>query len=146
MTEQGSYILWDSPCVYTLFCPAHLWENVGDIFPAFMENTSVTDQFLLANQRLSTELLSMMTGINLTGGEEYSRRVLQEEASRGSDYNDERYTDYMFDQNDYTLSDGSHVKISTQYDYVYEGDNGVVYYSDSAFAQPGGSTQLYPNR
>ena len=71
--------------------------------------------------------------------------ALDREASTGDDYDDERFTDYIFDQNDYTLSDGSHVKVSTAYDYVYEGDNGVVYYSDSAFAGPGGGTQLYPN-
>ena len=81
-----------------------------------------------------------------TYGDDYSDRVMKEETAKGDDYDDERFTDYLFDQNDYTLSDGSHVKVSTAYDYVYEGDNGVVYYSDSAFAQPGGSTQLYPNR
>ena len=60
-------------------------------------------------------------------------------------YSSDQFSDYIFDQNDYTLSDGSSVQISTSYDYVYEGDNGVVYYSNSAFTQPGGSTQLYPN-
>jgi len=55
-------------------------------------------------------------------------------------------TDYIFDQNDYTLSDGSHVKVSAAYDYVYEGENGAAYYSDSAFAEPGGSIRLYPNQ
>ena len=71
---------------------------------------------------------------------------MREETEKGDDYDDERFTDYLFDQNDYTLSDGSHVKVPTDYDYVYEGDGGVVYYSDSAFSQPGGTTQLYPNR
>ena len=143
---SSSYVLWSTPYFYAMRCPEALWEANSDIFSVFMENTTVNDQFLLANQRLSTELLSMMTGINLVGGESYSRSVMKQETDTGNDYKDERFTDYLFDQNDYTLSDGSHVKISTAYDYVYEGDNGVVYYSNSAFSQPGGSTQLTPNR
>ena len=141
-----SYILWESPYLYVMSCPAHLWEANAGIFPVFMENTSVNDQFLLANQRLSVDIWSMLTGIDLVGGSDISRRVMREATSTGNDYDDERFTDYIYDQNDYTLSDGTHVKISTAYDYVYEGDNGVVYYSDSAFSQPGGSTQLTPNR
>ena len=143
---DGSYILWDSPCVYTMLCPPDLMDSAGDILTTFMENTSVSDQFMVANQRVSTEILSMMTGIDLVGLENYSRSFMREETSKGDDYSDERFSDYIFDQNDYTLSDGSHVKVSTEYDYVWEGDNGTVYYSNSAFAQPGGSTQLTPNR
>ena len=99
-----------------------------------------------ANQRISSEIWSALTGIDLVGGRGLSERVMREETASGDDYDEERFTDYIFDANDYTLSDGSHVKVSTAYDYVYEGDNGVVYYSDSAFAQPGGSTELTPNR
>ena len=84
-------------------------------------------------RRLSTDLLSIMTGIDLSGGSDYS-------------YNEERFSDYMFDQNDYTLSDGSHVKVSTAYDYVWTGSDGNVYYSNSALDMPSGATQLYPNR
>ena len=72
--------------------------------------------------------------------------VMREETASGDDYDEERFSDYIFDQNDYTLSDGRHVKVSTAYDYVFEGDNGNVYYSNSLSDQPGGSTQLYPNR
>ena len=143
---DSSYILWDSPCVYTMLCPPAMLDSVGDVLTTFIENTSVTDQFMVANQRVSTEILSMMTGINLSGLESYSRKFMQEETAKGDDYSEERFSDYIFDQNDYTLSDGSHVKVPTNYEYVWEGDNGMVYYSDSAFAQPGGSTQLTPNR
>lgn len=146
VTVGSSYTLWEAPYVYTMSCPENLWNSNRDVFTVFMENTSVNDQFLLANQRLSSELQSMMTGVNLIGGESYSRRVMQETTSTGDYYNEERFTDYIFDQNDYTLSDGSHVKVSTAYDYVYEGADGAVYYSSSAFDQPGGSTQLTPNR
>lgn len=142
----NKYILWDVPCVYTMSCPeANAAEGIA-AFTAFSENTSVSDQFMLANRKLSNELWDIITGRGATYGDQYSERVMKEETDKGDDYDEERFTDYLFDQNDYTLSDGSHVKVSTAYDYVYEGDNGTVYYSDSAFAQPGGSTQLYPNR
>ena len=85
-----------------------------------------------------------MTGIDLSGGSDYSTKILAEETSKGNDYNEERFSDYMFDQNDYTLSDGSHVKVSTAYDYVWEGSGGTVYYSDSAFDMPYGAVQLSP--
>ena len=74
----------------------------------------------------------------------YSEQVMREETASGDDYNDERFTEYLFDQDDYTLSDGTHVKVPTSCPYVYEGDNGNVYASRSALDQPGGSTQLYP--
>lgn len=146
VNEEEHYILWDAPYIYSMLCPVDQWDQASAMFAAFMENTSVSDQFLLANQRISSEIWSALTGIDLVGGRGLSERVMREETASGDDYDEERFTDYIFDANDYTLSDGSHVKVSTAYDYVYEGDNYTVYYSDSAFAQPGGSTELTPNR
>ena len=143
---NNSYVLWEVPCVHTMLCPAHLWEERGGAFPAFVENTSVSDQFMAANQKLSNELWNIITGRGTTYANSYSEDVMREETASGDDYDEERFSDYIFDQNDYTLSDGRHVKVSTAYDYVFEGDNGNVYYSNSLSDQPGGSTQLYPNR
>ncbi len=143
---NNSYILWEVPSVHTMLCPAHLWEERGSAFSAFVENTSVSDQFVAANQKLSNELWNIITGRGTTEANRYSQDVMREETASGDDYNEERFSDYIFDQNDYTLSDGRHVKVSTAYDYVFEGDNGNVYYSNSLSDQPGGSTQLYPNR
>ena len=142
----NAYTVWNVPYIYAMICPASIWEANRDVFTVFSGNTSVTDQFLSANQRLSTDLLSIMTGIDLSGGSDYSKKILAEETSKGNDYNEERFSDYMFDQNDYTLSDGSHVKVSTAYDYVWTGSDGNVYYSNSALDMPSGATQLYPNR
>lgn len=143
---NNSYVLWEVPCVHTMLCPAYLWEERGGAFPAFVENTSVSDQFMAANQKLSNELWDIITGRGTTYANSYSEDVMREETASGDDYDEERFSDYIFDQNDYTLSDGRHVKVSTAYDYVFEGDNGNVYYSNSLSDQPGGSTQLYPNR
>ena len=142
----NTYTVWSSPCIYAMICPVSLWEANRDVFAVFMENTSVTDQFLTANQRLSTDLQSMMTGVDLAGGSDYSRRIMEQETARGNDYSEERFSDYIFDQNDYTLSDGSHVKISTGYDYVWSGNDGKVYYSSNASDMPYGAERLYPNR
>ena len=109
-------------------------------FEAFMENTTISDQFYRANQKLADELRNIV--VQSRGG--YIDTILKNYTSEDDTYDEERFTDYIFDQNDYTLSDGTHVKIPTSYDYVYEGDNNVVYFSDSAFPEPG--TQLSPNR
>ena len=147
VSTKSTAILWDVPYVYTMLCPAYLWDEQGAAFETFVENTSVSDQFLLANQKLSQDLWDIITGRKRTPDlDEYSRSVMRDATDEGSDYDDERFTDYIFDQNDYTLSDGSHVKVSTSYDYVAEGDNGNVYYSNSLDGIPQWATQLTPNR
>lgn len=143
---NNQYILWGAPCVYSMLCPAYLWEEQGAAFDTFVENTSVSDQFLAANQKLSNALWDIITGRGINEADRYSEDVMRRETAAGDDYDDERFTDYLFDQNDYTLSSGDHVKVPTAYDYVFEGADGNVYYSNSLSDQPGGSTQLYPNR
>ena len=133
-------VLWSPLCTYVLVSPASEFDNVYPAFEAFMENTTVSDQFIQANEKLANSLRNIV--VESRGG--YAVNVLRESTSGEDTYDDERFTDYIFDQNDYTLSDGTHVKIPTSYDYVYEGDNNVVYFSDSAFPEPG--TQLSPNR
>ena len=142
-----STICWSVPFTYIMVCPVSEWDACGPAFTQFVENTTVSDEFRAANDKLANELISIVTGRpDLTSGISRSENVMRAETAGGDSYSSDRYSDYLFDQNDYTLSDGSHVKVSTAYDYVYEGDYGNVYYSDSPFAQPGGSVQLYPNR
>ncbi len=143
-TLKEEEILWSPLCTYVLSCPVAEFDSVYPAFEIFMENTTVSDQFIATNQRLSDELRQIIVDSRMPSGYKYSRAALSTATGSDETYDDERFTDYIFDQNDYTLSDGSHVKVSTAYDYVYEGDNGVVYFSDSAFPQPG--TQLTPNR
>ena len=133
-------VIWSPLCTYMLAAPYAEFENVFPAFAAFMENTTISDQFYRANQKLADELRNIV--VQSRGG--YIDTILKNYTSEDDTYDEERFTDYIFDQNDYTLSDGTHVKIPTSYDYVYEGDNNVVYFSDSAFPEPG--TQLSPNR
>ena len=137
-------ILWTPLCTYVLACPVTEPGEILYAFDAFTENTVTSDQFNAANQRLADELRQIIVDGRTGSGKKYAYQVLSSSVSSDDTYDDERFSDYIFDQNDYTLSDGTHVKVSTAYDYVYEGDNGVVYFSDSAFPEPG--TRLTPNR
>ena len=57
----------------------------------------------------------------------------------------DRFSDYIFDQNNYVTSDGYSVKVSTSYDYVWDTGGGYIGYSTSAFDVPAGAELLYPS-
>lgn len=153
---QATNIIWDVPGYYILSCPMSIYENTRDnAFKIFTENTVVNDEFQDFNDQLTEQIRdSVISNMNMqvAASSAYMEAMtnltfsmVENQMSYGS-YSSDRFSDYIFDQNDYTLSDGTSVKISTSYDYVYEGDNGTVYYSNSAFDEPGGATRLYPNR
>ena len=140
-----SWVNWVVPFTYMMYASETDTEAL-DAFEMFVTNTSASDQFNRTNLEMSEELWKIIKKAHdITDCYSYSTQKMKEETAKGNDYDDERVTDYIFDQNDYTLEDGSHVKVSTGYSYVWEGDNGNVYASNSLFDQPGGSTQLYPN-
>ncbi len=146
VTLTTEFTSWQVPYLYAMLCPAPEWyDGSSELFKTFMANTSVSLQFVAANQRLSNDLWDIINGRSGGVSDNHETQVMREETSRGDDY-DDQFSDYILDRNDYTLSDGSHVKIPTGFDYVYEGDNGNVYFRSSSSAQPGGSTQLYPNQ
>ena len=148
-------IYWYIPGYYIMVCPMSDYEeNHDNIFQVFIDNTKVNDEFVDFNEAIAREISSDVINnwnMQCAASSAYAAAMqamtfasVESNMNYGS-YSSDQFSDYIFDQNDYTLSDGSSVQISTSYDYVYEGDNGVVYYSNSAFTQPGGSTQLYPN-
>ena len=147
-TVNQTMIAWDSPGCYFMLTPEEEFETNKDIFNQFGSNTTVSDQFTKA-------LANVRNQITQSGSQNYSSMsdITGEcqssmSSSMGSEdtyTTTDQFSDYIFDQNDYTLSNGDHVKVPTSYDYVYEGTDGNVYVSDSSFDQPGGSTQLYPN-
>ena len=141
-----SWIAWQTEAVYAMFCPAYMLDEALTVFSSFEANTTVSDEFKAANKKMGDALWkAVRDSLTLEPGRSYCEKVLSEETETGDSYDEERFSDYIFDQNDYTLSDGRHVKVSTQYDYVYEGSDGTVYYSSSAFADTNGGTKLYPN-
>ena len=148
-------IYWDIPGYYIMVCPMSDYEeNHDNIFQVFIDNTKVNDEFVDFNEAIAREISSDVINnwnMQCAASSAYAAAMtamtfasVESNMNYGT-YSSDQFSDYIFDQNDYTLSDGSSVQISTSYDYVYEGDNGVVYYSNSAFAEPGGATQLYPN-
>lgn len=141
-------IAWESPCSYFMLTPESEFEANQDVFTQFVLNTTVSDQFTQALMNVRNQLTQMgiqnyssMNDITSACQSSMSSSMGTEDTYTTTD----QFSDYIFDQNDYTLSNGDHVKVPTSYDYVYEGTDGNVYVSDSSFDQPGGSTQLYPN-
>ena len=146
-TLSETDIVWGPLYTYGLVAPEEdVMTLYPDAFHLFMENTTASDQFILANLQLSQELTQIIVNGRIESAQSYATQVLSKAAGSGETYDDDRFTDYIFDQNDYSLSDGSRVKVSTAYDYVYEGDNGIVYYTNDALAEPQGARRLTPNR
>ncbi len=142
-TKKMSYGNWVVPFTYVMYARGDDPDAISD-FEVFVANTNVSDQFNHANLKLSVSLWNIVKeSFHLYRDQVY--KTIAEETAMGDDYDEDRITDYIFDQNDYTLEDGTHVKVSTGYSYVWEDDNGNVYASNSLSDQPGGSRQLYPN-
>ncbi len=146
-TIQETDIVWSPLYTYAFVADTSVTDLLlyPEAFHLFMENTTASDQFILTNLNLSAELSMLIANSRLGIAYNYGVQALQSATDEGETYDEDRFTDYIFDQNDYTTSDGSHLKVSTAYDYVYEADNGVIYYTDSALMEPQGTTRLYPN-
>lgn len=148
-TVNHSFISWESPCVFFMLTPESEYEAQKDVYEQFLLNTTVSDQFTQAllsfRNQLTQERIQQISGSmeTLTGT---CQSGMSSSMGEEDTYTaEEQFSDYLFDQNDYTLSNGDHIKVPTSYEYVYEGDDGNIYVSDSSFDQPGGSVQLYPN-
>ena len=147
---------WDVPSYYMMSCPLEDYEQQRDeVFMPFVENTAVSDTFTQLQDDLTYQIrdqtinewnmqvaasnayAAAMSALTTASVESY----LQSSSYSSSD----RFTDYIFDRNTYTTSDGYDVSVSTSYDYVWEGNGGTVYYSDSAFDVPSGAILLDPN-
>ncbi len=160
-TDHGASItniVWQVPCYYVLWCPFESYERIHDgAFSTFVENTSVNDEMMALNDRLTAEIAQkVITEINMmcAASSAYmaSMTALTFSMVENSmsytytgSYSSDRFSDYMFDQNDYTTSSGSSVKVPTSYSYVWEGGNGTIYYGNSLSDAPGGATRLYAN-
>lgn len=148
---------WDVPAAYMMFCPLSNYQRVHDeIFIPFVENTAVSDQFIQLQDDLTFKIrdkaikamnMAVARSMAYAAAMDAWRTASVNSYLRSSNYSSvSRFTDYIFDQNTYTTSDGYEVSISTSYDYVWDGGNGTVYYSNSAFDMPYGAVQLYPSR
>ena len=146
---------WDSPEYYYLSCPLSDYERIhATDFQVFIANTTYNDTFTKLQEKLSAEIENdirrgwardiaasnaYVSAMNALMSQSVNNYLSSSNYSASS-----RFSDYIFDQNEYTTSDGYSCSISTAYDYVWEGDNGTVYYSNSAFDMPSGANQLSP--
>lgn len=135
---------WGSPYTYVYWAPEDQYEEGKVSFDLFAANTSVSDAFSIAVGNLSTELTSEIALGHSTTTNDVVSGLSSEMSSAEDTYSDERFTDYILSQNSYTTSDGSVIKVPNSYDYVYEGDDGSIYVSNSADG-PAGSTRLSGN-
>lgn len=138
------WYIWSSPYTYVYWAPETQYEEEKAAFDLFAANTSVSDAFLVAVGNLSTELSAEISlGKSATTNDVISGLSSQMSSAEDT-YREERFTDYILSQNSYTTSDGSVIKVPNSYDYVYEGDDGTIYVSNSADG-PAGSTRLSGN-
>ncbi|MDO4459711.1 MAG: hypothetical protein Q4C42_06480 [Clostridia bacterium] len=148
-------IQWFIPAYYILWCPLKDYQEIHDNeFMIFAENTRVNDEMIALNDKITYQIrdtvineMNMMCAASMAYAEAMTAltfEMVESSMSYGT-YSSDSFSDYLFDQNDYTLSDGSSVKVSTGYDYVWEGSNGTIYYGNSLLDEPGGATLLYPN-
>ena len=130
------------PYVYVYAAPSDEIDAGRANFDLFMSNTRVSDEFLILTQKVSMELENAITsGTNPSIDNDEIADIL---GTGDGTYDSEEFCDYILSQNSYTTSDGKVIKVPNSYDYVYEGENGNIYVSNST-DQPAGSTRLYAN-
>ena len=128
------------PYVYVYASPSEETAAGRANFDLFVLNTRVSDEFVLATEKVSLELQKAITsGTNPSIDNDEISDIL---GTGDGTYDTEEFCDYILSQNSYTTSDGKVIKVPNSYDYVYEGENGNIYASNSA-DQPAGSTRLY---
>ena len=130
------------PYVYVYTSPSDEIDAGRANFDLFMSNTRVSDEFLILTQKISMELEKAITsGTSPSIDNDEIADVL---GTGDGTYDSEEFCDYILSQNSYTTSEGKVIKVPNSYDYVYEGENGNIYVSNST-DQPAGSTRLYAN-
>ena len=136
-----SYAITDVPYFYMCVAPASEKDEAFAQFDLFVATTRTTDEFAILNARES----QMLHEIVDLGGTSMDEKELMKGLGEGyGSYYEAQFSDYIFDQNDYTTSDGESFKVPTSYDYVYETDDGEIYITNTT-EQPAGSTRLYAN-
>ena len=148
-SAQTQYIFWTMPCVFAMRTSAEDHAVYEEVFDAFCLSTSVSAEFEelrnLNSQRLMAEWLKAR---NSGGTYTPSTGSWDDNESSTVDSGDtysafDAWDDYIKDETDYTTGDGSHVKVPSYYDHVFEGEDGNIYAGNSVDGPPG-STELDP--
>jgi hypothetical protein len=153
--DANSYtdtINWNMACIYAMQAPASVFDRYRDIFDVFVLNTSTSQEYAAMTNLHSNILFNYF--MMLKTGNPPSEQQLESDLngatdqtiSTGDTYSAmEGWSDVIQDNHDYTLSSGSHIKLSTSYDHVYEGDDGTIYAGFGSF-YPEGTTELFPTQ
>ena len=144
---RTSYISWEAPLVFFMLTPEQDYEKNAAVYEQFAWNTELTDQFVQAFTKAKDQITNQMLQSGSTGMDamrDACADSVSASMESGASYDAEQFSDYILSQNDYTMPDGEHVKVSNTYDYVYADDLGNLYVSNTQ-DQPAGTTQLYPN-
>ena len=141
------YRSWGPMSLYFALIPQERMNEIYPVYLEFMKNTGVSDQFYLYRNTLSSSLyLAMLRETSSIDYADIAVDTAKNYKDEPSTYTDEEaFSDYIFDNNDYVTSSGDHVKVSTSYDYVYEDEQGNIWGTNSA-ETPAGMTQLTPSQ
>ena len=142
-------IYWCVPFTYIFTAESeHALTSMQNEFLTFVSNSSVSPEFyyLVEQYRAYIENLLAQQLTNQIQAATEIQSQLMNDYSSSSDTNDrvtDMWSDYIYDRDDYTTSDGSTVKVPTYYDHVYETDSGDIYVTNDSLNVPTNWQELY---
>ena len=142
-------IYWCVPFTYIFTAESEqALTSMQNEFLTFVSNSSVSPEFyyLVEQYRAYIENLLAQQLTNQIQAATEIQSQLMDGYSSSSDTNDrvtEMWSDYIYDRDDYTTSDGSTVKVPTYYDHVYETDSGDIYVTNDSLNVPTDWQELY---
>ena len=142
-------IYWCVPFTYIFTAESEqALTSMQNEFLTFVSNSSVSPEFyyLVEQYRAYIENLLAQQLTNQIQAATEIHSQLMNDYSSSSDSNDrvtDMWSDYIYDRDDYTTSDGSTVKVPTYYDHVYETDSGDIYVTNDSLNVPTDWQELY---
>lgn len=142
-------IYWCVPFTYIFTAESEqALASMQNEFLTFVSNSSVSPEFyyLVEQYRAYIENLLAQQLTNQIQAATEIQSQLMDGYSSTSDTNDrvtDMWSDYIYDRDDYTTSDGSTVKVPTYYDHVYETDSGDIYVTNDSLNVPSDWQELY---
>ncbi len=142
-------IYWCVPFMYISTAESEqALASMQNEFLTFVSNSSVSPEFyyLVEQYRAYIENLLAQQLTNQIQAATEIQSQLMNDYSSSSDTNDrvtDMWSDYIYDRDDYTTSDGSTVKVPTYYDHVYETDSGDIYVTNDSLNVPSDWQELY---
>lgn len=137
---------WTVDSVHYSVMPLSKAAKQRSVFEQFVLNTRVSDEYMSLLGQISEKLLEAIArGRNTEISVYYSELDIDTAIEYGladSTYDDDSYSDYILDQNEYVTSSGEEVKVSTAFDYVFEDGKGNIVASNSILDD---MERLYPN-